>query len=278
VQPVSEAAAEKPAAKETGGPATAPSDRPHRQRPPSLRPPGRPRPPTAAGETAGAAVTAPRPTGEREAPKADGPRPTRKRPPFAPARPPGRPRRVRFEDEEPDGAEEEAFEEEGIPVDAGDDDSETLPLGAAIPSAIRRRKKRRPTGAAPVAARRKKKVKKRRRDAVVRPSPPLEKTDPLGAYLAGQMVPCPVGCGGFSEVVRVGTLENGSGEVWFECLSCAQRKQFVLNKASRAETAEVARAEEEGREPLCPRHSVHVGLRRRGRQFVCPACGVMYSP
>jgi RNA 3'-terminal phosphate cyclase len=92
------------------------------------------------------------------------------------------------------------------------------------------------------------------------------------------MVPCPVGCGGFSEVVRVGTLPNGSGEVWFECLSCAQRRQFILPKATRNENAEVAKAEEEGREAVCPRHKVHVALRRRGRQFVCPTCGVVYSP
>lgn len=161
-----------------------------------------------------------------------------------------------------------------MPVD--DDDADGIAIRPTIP--VRRRKKRRGKAETATLARRKKKVKKRRRDAMVKPSPPLEKTDPLGAYLAGQMVPCPVGCGGFSEIVRVGTLGNGAGEVWFECLSCAQRRQFTLNKASRAENADVARAEEEGREPLCPRHSVLVGLRRRGRQFVCPACGVVYSP
>jgi hypothetical protein len=142
--------------------------------------------------------------------------------------------------------------------------------------AVRRKKRRRrvPTGGVV----RKKKKKARRRDERVRPSPPLEKTDPLGDYLAGQMVPCPVGCGGFSEVVRVGSLESGEGEVWFECLSCAQRRQFVLPKATRAENAEIAKAEELSREIHCPRHKVPVALRRRGRQFVCPSCGVVFSP
>jgi hypothetical protein len=117
---------------------------------------------------------------------------------------------------------------------------------------------------------------KRRRDEIVRPSPPLQKTDPLGAYLAGTMVPCPVGCGGFSEVVRVGTLENGAGEVWFECLSCAQRRRFEIPKAAKKENAAVAAAETEGKEPICPRHQRPTVLRRRGRQFVCPACGVVF--
>jgi hypothetical protein len=129
-----------------------------------------------------------------------------------------------------------------------------------------------------VKKRKKKKKKKRRRDALVKPSPPLEKTDPLGDYLAGQQVPCPVGCGGFSEIVRIATLESGEGEVWFECLSCAQRRQFILPKAKKDENAAVARAEEEGREINCPRHAVPVGLRRRGRQFVCPSCGVVFAP
>ena len=111
----------------------------------------------------------------------------------------------------------------------------------------------------------------------MRPSPPLQETDPLGAYLAGEMVPCPVGCGGFSEVVRIGTLESGAGEVWFECLSCAQRRMYEVPAATPAELASVAAAaEDEARETICPRHTRPVGLRRRGRGFVCPECGVAF--
>ena len=54
------------------------------------------------------------------------------------------------------------------------------------------------------------KKKKKRRDEAVKPSPPLVATDPLTHYMAGEMVPCPVGCGGFSEVVRVSTRPNGA--------------------------------------------------------------------
>jgi hypothetical protein len=152
---------------------------------------------------------------------------------------------------------------------------------SGAPVAVRKKRRRRLVDddeVVVVKKRKKKKKKKRRRDALVKPSPPLHKTDPLGDYLAGQQVPCPVGCGGFSEIVRIATLESGEGEVWFECLSCAQRRQFLLPKAKKDENAAVAKAEEEGREINCPRHAVPVGLRRRGRQFVCPSCGVVFSP
>jgi hypothetical protein len=119
--------------------------------------------------------------------------------------------------------------------------------------------------------------KRKPRDEVVRPSPPLEKTDPLKHYLAGEMVPCPVGCGGFSEVVRVSTMESGAGEIWFECLSCAQRKMFEIPAATAAERKSIFAELETGHEPLCPRHTKQVPLRRRGRDFVCPECGVRFA-
>jgi hypothetical protein len=120
------------------------------------------------------------------------------------------------------------------------------------------------------------KKRKKRKDEMVRPSPPLEQTDPLKHYLAGEMVPCPVGCGGFSEVVRISTMEGGAGEIWFECLSCAQRKMFEIPAATEEERRQVFAAVEGGVEPLCPRHSKAVQLRRRGRDFMCPECGVAY--
>ena len=128
---------------------------------------------------------------------------------------------------------------------------------------------------------RRKKLRMKRRAMrerqLVRPSPPLEETDPIGAYLNGEMVPCPVGCGGFSEVVRIATLPSGAGEVWFECLSCAQRKMFEVPAATKEEDASVQKSLEEGREAGCFRHGErHVGLRRRGPHLVCPECGVQY--
>jgi hypothetical protein len=173
---------------------------------------------------------------------------------------PGRPPRRRKRSD--DFLEEEGFTEEG---------------------GTRARRKRRP--ATPeeyerlkrVRARRKKKRLQRLRESRLRPSPPLQPTDPLAAYLAGEMVPCPVGCGGFSEVVRVGTGEDGSGEIWFECLSCAQRRRFDVPAATPEERrAVITAAETEGHEALCPRHGRPVPLRRRGKDFVCPECGVIF--
>jgi len=201
---------------------------------------------------------------------------------------PGRPRRKIDLFDDMVEIEQETEAEEPLYTSGDDEDSvdyagepaEELVLEQEAVATVRRKRRKRPAEEDEVEAppRKRKKVRRRPSDGMVRPSPPLQQTDPLGAYLAGQMVPCPVGCGGFSEVVRVATLENGSGEVWFECLSCAQRRQFVLPKASKSENADIRAAEEEGRDALCPRHSVPVSLRRRGRQFVCPACGVVFSP
>jgi hypothetical protein len=198
-----------------------------------------------------------------------------------PIRKPGRRRRPRFDEDEVEfdqgEDEDEDAEEDGLEL--FDEDGESFGVAATIPLARRRKKKKKGKRVADRVGgrRRKAKLKRRRRTGRVRPSPPLQESDPLGAYFAGEMVPCPVGCGGFSEVVRVGSLEGGAGEIWFECLSCAQRRAFEIPKATKAENGAVAQtAEAEGKEPTCPRHTRPTQLRRRGRQFVCPACGVMF--
>jgi hypothetical protein len=184
---------------------------------------------------------------------------------------------IRFEvdDDDESGGSESGFEEGSSYTDEEELDVATLTAGGPARAGKRRRK---PQSSAAMKKRRRKMLLRKKRRRTVRPSPPLEKTDPLGAYLAGQMVPCPVGCGGFSEVVRIATLDSGAGEVWFECLSCAQRRAFEIPAATAEENEAVGRAEEEGREPVCPRHDPPMHLRRRGRQFACPGCGVIYSP
>jgi hypothetical protein len=77
--------------------------------------------------------------------------------------------------------------------------------------------------------------------------------------------------------VRIATLPSGAGEVWFECLSCAQRKMFEVPAPSPEDNKFIQKALESGREAGCLRHGErHVGLRRRGPHYVCPECGVQY--
>jgi hypothetical protein len=96
------------------------------------------------------------------------------------------------------------------------------------------------------------------------------------SFLTGSPVPCPLGCGGTAEAVRVSTAESGTGEVWMECTSCAQRERLEFPAPAQEEREQVDRTLQAGQEPLCPRHYRRVVLRRRGRQLLCPECGVRY--
>lgn len=196
-----------------------------------------------------------------------------------------------------------AVDELGGALELGDDQElaiESLPAVSAEAVAVapvkKKRKRRDPieelrkrrarerrklliaAGEDPDARPKKKKRRKRRTDEAVRPSPPLQQTDPMKHYLAGEMVPCPVGCGAFSEVVRISTRENGAGEVWFECLSCAQRRAFEVPPASPQDRKRIREQAEAGQEAHCLRHGSRiVALRRRGMAYVCPECGVAYD-
>lgn len=111
-----------------------------------------------------------------------------------------------------------------------------------------------------------------------RDSMPLEqiRADVLARYLLGETPACPVGCGGMAQVVRVSTADNGAGEVWLECLSCAQRERFEVAAPTAEERDKVYATLDAGNEPQCTRHSGrYVPLRRRGRDLVCPECGIL---
>jgi len=105
---------------------------------------------------------------------------------------------------------------------------------------------------------------------------PLHHDGILHLFYAGKPVPCPVGCGGNAEVVRVSTADSGAGELWLECASCAQRRRYEVPRAGQAEKRSVSTALRAGRATWCPRHSSPVALAPRGRQLVCPACGVVF--
>jgi hypothetical protein len=199
---------------------------------------------------------------------------------------PGKKKRPRPEDGE---APARVVDADGVEVAPGDGVDSILGAAGSPPKKKRRRRdpieelrRKRKGGKRSlllvVEPEKKPKKKKKRRDEAVKPSPPLVQTDPMTHYMAGEMVPCPVGCGGFSEVVRISTKPDGAGEVWFECLQCAQRKMFELPPATADEKKAVHAQIEAGHEILCPRHGARVvGLRRRGREFVCPECGVSFD-
>lgn len=105
----------------------------------------------------------------------------------------------------------------------------------------------------------------------------IDREEAIRRYYAGESVPCPVGCGGVAEAVRVSTTPAGGGEIWLECTACAQRERYEVPPATDLERRRVMQALAEGREVVCPRHAAVVGLRKRGRQLACPACGVVYG-
>lgn len=98
----------------------------------------------------------------------------------------------------------------------------------------------------------------------------------LARYYAGESVPCPVGCGDRAEAVRVITAESGEGVIWMECLGCAQRERYVVPAATTDERERVREMAADDGDAICPRHDRPTALRPRGRQLVCPACGVRY--
>jgi hypothetical protein len=124
-------------------------------------------------------------------------------------------------------------------------------------------------------------------DLPVTPRPPAPRdsmsleeirADVMTRYLRGESPACPVGCGGMAQVVRVSPGANGAGEIWLECLSCAQRERFEIPAPSAQERDTVFATLEAGNEPQCPRHSGrYVPLRRRGRDLVCPECGILIA-
>ena len=87
----------------------------------------------------------------------------------------------------------------------------------------------------------------------------------IDRFYAGQPLECPIGCGGAVEVVRVGTGDDGAGEIWYECTACAQRASVKAPAATAREKKEVDSALQSGDEPRCPRHAHRTTLRRRGR-------------
>jgi hypothetical protein len=98
----------------------------------------------------------------------------------------------------------------------------------------------------------------------------------LQSFYAGEQMQCPVGCGGTAYAVRVSTLGDGCGDLWLECNCCAQRERVTVPPATPEERLALKTTPAPGVTPSCPRHAGRVPLRQRGRQLVCPECGVRF--
>jgi hypothetical protein len=95
-------------------------------------------------------------------------------------------------------------------------------------------------------------------------------------FYAAEELPCPVGCGGASEILRVATRPDGGGELWMECTSCAQRKRYTVPRASSQEKKRAQASLAAGDSARCWRHADERLLEKRGRGLICPSCGVLY--
>lgn len=105
---------------------------------------------------------------------------------------------------------------------------------------------------------------------------PIKDTETLSQlYYAGAQLPSPMD--GFLEVLHVQPEEDGSGTVFFECLSSSLRFRLPLQVATRTERRKVRERIDNGMEPECPRHAAGLRLVRLGRNLICPACGVRYA-
>lgn len=97
----------------------------------------------------------------------------------------------------------------------------------------------------------------------------------LKQYYAGQQMPSPNG--GFLMLLGVRAGEGGKGVAIFECSVSSLRYEIHVPKATRADRKKVKEEIDAGREPGCPRHGETVRLVRRGKDYVCLACGIPYG-
>ena len=96
----------------------------------------------------------------------------------------------------------------------------------------------------------------------------------LAAYYEGTRLPSVAG--GFFQILRVKSEEDGSGVVLLECGSSSLRYLMKIPKAKSVEKKDIQVEMKGGRELQCPRHLAQP-LNRLGNRYVCRKCGVTYA-
>lgn len=119
-------------------------------------------------------------------------------------------------------------------------------------------------------------VPKRKREPVgfgATELPDLDKAERL--HCSGRQVPSPMG--GFLESLGTRGEPNGTSTVLFECKISTLRFQLPLRRSTWRERRKVRAQADEGLEPMCPRAELGPALVRRGQDWYCPRCNLMFG-
>ena len=94
-------------------------------------------------------------------------------------------------------------------------------------------------------------------------------------HCSHRQVPSPMG--GFLMELAVRPEKNGTSTVLFECKTSALRFELPLRISTWRERRKVRIQAEEGLDPMCPRGEIGPRLVRRGKDFFCPRCSIMFG-
>ena len=94
-------------------------------------------------------------------------------------------------------------------------------------------------------------------------------------HCSGRQVPSPMG--GFLMDLGVRAEPDGTSTVLFECKTSALRFQLPLRVSTWRERRKVRVQADEDLDPLCPRGELGPPLVRRGKDFFCPRCSIMFG-
>lgn len=94
-------------------------------------------------------------------------------------------------------------------------------------------------------------------------------------HCSGRQVPSPMG--GFLMELGARQEADGTSTILFECKTSALRFELPLRISTWRERRKVRLQSEEGLDPLCPRGELGPALVRRGRDFFCPRCNIMFG-
>lgn len=103
--------------------------------------------------------------------------------------------------------------------------------------------------------------------------PEVKKMERL--HCSGRQVPSPNG--GFLMELGVRQEPDGTSTILLECKVSALRYELPLRISTWRERRKVRIQADEGLDPMCPRGELGPPLVRRGKDFFCPRCSIMFG-